>query len=85
MINNTPSLNQTLSTVSTINECDKLPIYSQQQLKLFDPSFSSDVNKFKEFFLPPNTKLDIPKILLYQKRDPDLKNVYTWITQNPKY
>ena len=40
MINNPPSLNQKLSTVSVIQECDKLPVYSQQQLKFFDPSFS---------------------------------------------
>ena len=49
MINNPPSLNQSLSTVSIIQECDKLPVYSQQQLKFFDPSFFSHVNKFKEF------------------------------------
>ena len=55
MFNNPPKSNQNLSTVCTIQECDKLPVYSQQQLKCFDPSFFSHVTKSKEFFLPPNT------------------------------
>ena len=74
MINNPPSLKHDLSTVSIIQECDKMPVYSQQQLKFYDPSFFSHVNTFKGFLLPSSTELDIANILKYKKKRSCIKN-----------
>ena len=85
MNNSSLCLNLNSSAVCKIKECDQLSVYSQQQLKFFDPSFFFHVNTFKEFFLPTNTVLDIPTIIKYQKRDPVLTIFFTCITQNNKH
>ena len=48
----------------------------------FDSSFFKHTSKFNELFLPPDTALINEIKLKYQKRDPGLKFIGKWITEN---